>query len=141
MKLKPYDEDELICDIVEARLPLQEVARKHGLSPGLLHSILAGRTRRDILRKVVKLWALARHDVRRACAANVNDLLGLHIETGRTDKGHVGRQCREFILKQALREGDFRFGDEPSRSGTPAARWTKLRKAIERPSNGGPDER
>jgi len=133
MKHKPYDEDELICDIVEAKLPMTHVARKHGLSPTHLHDILGGRLRPNILARIAKLWGLTRHDIRRTCAASVKDMLDIHIETGRSEKGHNARHCREYVMNRALREEDFRLEEPvaPPRSGTPAGRWRALRKVIE----------
>ena len=32
MKSKPYDEDELTIDIADGKLPMTQVARKHGLT-------------------------------------------------------------------------------------------------------------
>jgi hypothetical protein len=38
-------------------------------------------------------------------------MLDIHLQTGRSDKGHTGRRCREYILNRALREEDFRLDD------------------------------
>ena len=133
MKRKPYDEDELTNDIAEGKLAMTQIAHKHGLSPELLYDIARGRKRSRILARIVTVWRLIREDIRRSCAAGVKEMLDIHMETGRTDKGHNGRQCREFVMKHVLKDEDFRFeeGVDPAHSSTPAARWRRFCKRIQ----------
>ena len=102
-KTKPYDDDQLAQDIAEARLSMTQIAAKHGLSLSLLYRIASGRRRPNILRRIATIWRLTHGDVRRMCAANVKKMLDIHLQTGRSDKGHNGRQCREYILSHVLR--------------------------------------
>lgn len=120
-KTKPYDDDQLAQDISEDKLSMAQIAAKHGLSLSFLKEIASGRKRPDILRKIAAIWRLTHGDVLRMCVPKVKEMLDIHFQTGRTDKGHTGRRCREYILKRALREEDFRL-DDPLDPPAPARR-------------------
>ena len=143
-KGKPCDDDQLTLDIAAGKAPLSQIARKHRLSDSQMYNIAKGRSRPRIRQRLVRLWKMALEDLRRASAAKVKEIMDLHIEVALSDKGHVGRMSREYVLDRMVSDQDLRLEEaDTDEAGfrTPAGRWRAARKRIQARVEGGRDDR
>lgn len=133
-KVRPYDDNELVCDLAEGKLTLREIARKHGLSATQMYNVAEGRRRPDIRRQVIRLWKMSLDDLRRVSVASVKRIMDLQIDVALSDRGHNGRMAREYVLDRLVRDQDLRLPDaeaDETDCRTPTGRWRRLRKIIE----------
>lgn len=63
--LKDYNDDELAADLAKADLSCGEIAAKHGLSIHQIYNIAEGRSRPEIMAKVIAMTAGAEAEGRR----------------------------------------------------------------------------
>lgn len=117
MRRSYYNDDELICDLVSARLPLRQIAAKHNMTYKNLVALVNAQRRPAFKQRLDQMRRLADAETARLGKGLREELILDHFQVGKEDKGELGRKCREFLLQMFPPGPDT---DDPGPSDDPS---------------------
>ncbi len=117
MRRSCCNDDELICDLISARLPLRQIAAKHNMTYKNLVALVNAQRRPAFKQRLDEMRRLADAETARLGKGLREELILDHFQVSKENKGEVGRKCREFLLKMFPPGPDT---DDPAASDDPS---------------------
>jgi hypothetical protein len=97
-----YDEDLLVELLISGRESQRTIARRVGISQGMVSRIANGQARPDIYARVREGKSQWRSDAKDLAQSYLRDLLVRQLHVAMQDKGETSRKCREYLLDNLL---------------------------------------
>ena len=131
MTLKRYNDNELILDLIEARLGKSEIAAKHGITLHMLGNLQAGRVRPAFKARLDRARRAAKEEMILLGATDLREVFDTQMDVALHGTATQACKARHYILDLSVPGDAWRLEEQPGQK-RPAAR----KAARARPGRG-----